>query len=538
MPFIINLMFATVVHAQIFDCGENLKSIAPNRPVFGVSEGKLVELERVNRQIKKVSVIVPVYRELANGNLPRLMEILRGQTLSPKRLEVVLVVNNSVISASQADSVFAENQATLLWLHQNDFPFKLKIVDLSSKGVERNMGFLRQVGAQAALDQEVALDQHVLVFMDADTAFRSDHLARLVQVYKDFGVDMVLSRLGFEVRDRNNLETFFSHHAYQNDTRYGMFQRALRSAQDGVGAPQISALAKSFKSVGGFPNLEHAEDLGLIKNFAHLKTFYAPFLKVLTEDRARPDGFDTAYRFSWNQNFDWTTRIGPPSAKPILRDLFLPLKNRQAELISHRKISPYTGTVQLGREIESITKVEPPLLHHPDLFASHPLNRFPGFDAWALGKIFDVVYDSFTTDPGELSLNILTASLDQRTNRDIDVALDERASAHDHLVLTRRQLLIAWSRGQTWRCDSPDLFIQFFCAPSSKLREFFTRLKLERANEDELLSLVVEMFPDHLDFWDRAENVRENAMFEIGETCLLSGFHDPDSYPGLQKFFR
>ncbi len=64
--------------------------------------------------IERISVVVPVYRELKNDNLERLISNLERQTVDQRRIHVVLVVNHTPeVAKNKASPIYLENRETV-----------------------------------------------------------------------------------------------------------------------------------------------------------------------------------------------------------------------------------------------------------------------------------------------------------------------------------------------------------------------------------------------------------------------------------------
>lgn len=105
---------------------ESLALQAPRAIQARRGEGRFIQLEPRLRPIERISVVVPVYRELINGNLLGLLESLRTQDIDPRIVHLVLVVNNSPQLARNPNHPIArENQETLwrLGRYRSQIPF-------------------------------------------------------------------------------------------------------------------------------------------------------------------------------------------------------------------------------------------------------------------------------------------------------------------------------------------------------------------------------------------------------------------------------
>ncbi len=169
--------------------------------VFESSESRILKAR--HWPVEKISLVVPIYRELENENLPNLLASLQRQSFDFQKLHVLLLVNNSIEIANDPESsILKENQKTLGWLSEiiesRVYPFEISFMDLSTRGIERNMGRIRQLGVQFLADAASAsAPNHIVVQMDCDTRFSEDFLARLTHRYEAFAdLDVIFSTLG------------------------------------------------------------------------------------------------------------------------------------------------------------------------------------------------------------------------------------------------------------------------------------------------------------------------------------------------------
>jgi len=512
----------------------------------GYRNGQPVALNEIRRSINKISILIPIYRELENGNLQKLANRLAAQTLDPKFFQVVFVVNNSVEAARLHHSVFAENQRSLAWLRRESrrWPFASVIVDRSSEGIETNMGVLRQISAEAALQgADVDRDQHVLWFMDADTGFAPDHLARLREMYERRDVDVVISRFKFSVEDPRDLTSVLSHPYWAHQFQDGMSRRAFNYANSGAGTPQISVLAKRFVEAGGVPLLKQDEDFALMHRLSQFKVYMAPDLFVRTEDRARPDGYDAWIRWNFNRGFDIDKPLPMPGELSVFR-LLEHLSYAIEYNVEHGRTTALAGVTKmqmllsaaLGREIKPWTD---PLgfQNAEEIINAH--SNLHGREFFNINYLFvDEFWREFP-EPGVGFLKLLEGVSSPREKQEISDLMTRHRLRHWLAVSRRQEFLRTWLNEGREDCrTADDGWVELFCASNSELRPFLRTRRDQYAGVEDALRGFTELMPDWLGSWSQARFVRNAAAFEIIEELILRSVDDPGMYPGVYRYMN
>jgi hypothetical protein len=316
--------------------------------------------QKVLPEISKISFIVPVYRELQNGNiqsfLRRLDESTREMT-TEKRLRVtaVFAVNNTrEIAADPTSSVWLENQRTIEYLNQEmkRHPYEIKVIDLSTEGTERNMGVIRETAVTQLLSQQpgdtkVNHENHALVHMDVDTKLPPKFFTHLVDAYGT-KQDVVFFARSYELRDELRTPLIKSHPDYKRKRAWRDLQILLGGLRQGVATYQISSRASAHLEVGGFKPLAQGEDTQLSKDLLTHTHLLDSKIVVATEDRSRPDGFTSARR--------WDGLNGVAPRKNLFPHLLFldPWIDRAEELIQQGVVS----TTMADRAFESLVKTE------------------------------------------------------------------------------------------------------------------------------------------------------------------------------------
>ena len=99
------------------------------------------------RHVLVVSILVPVYRELDNGNLARLIAAVGRQHPVEAQIRFGAGGETTRPRSRPAPTIrfLLENQRTVRWLDKikSTLPFELEVID-ETRGFERNMGLLRK----------------------------------------------------------------------------------------------------------------------------------------------------------------------------------------------------------------------------------------------------------------------------------------------------------------------------------------------------------------------------------------------------------
>ncbi len=273
--------------------------------------------------IRKLVVVVPLYREFYNQNLGRLLQSLASQTKSrtcstPLKIEVVFVVNNTW-DASQ--EVRQENRETVAYLnalaegrvpsvrpgHQDllaavatvqNSELKIRVIDKVDPGfLERNIGNVRNVGNQQVLASlPESEDPYTVIWqMDADTIIPANAAAKIQDVFSRGRYSFALLGMDYEVEPGSEKAVYQRHMVETLLAAWWEFEAAIKGTFVGGGGPRIVALASTLRRVGGIPQVPIGEDVQLIAN---LKEQFGPTgtnivnLRVTTAFRARADSYD------------------------------------------------------------------------------------------------------------------------------------------------------------------------------------------------------------------------------------------------------
>ncbi len=295
-----------------------------NRLVRDPGHKALAEGVRAGVDPHFISVVVPVYRELENGNIARYLESFTAQGAHAKQFELVMIVNNTPEAVAENSPVFQENQRTIQLLkyagRETNTPpdffsslprwqqevvqrarakeLNIKIVDLSTAGIEKSMGVIRDTGVQKTLESHKDIEEnHIFAMMDADTLVNPGYIENIAAHFHDPKLNML--SLGRNWRVEAGSNPFVYQSSYQ--FRYGSALAGLKAAgqlhAEGGGGPQTIARAAAVKKVGGYMHIGGGEDGMLSMDIMNLGQYRTPHdVQVFIGDRFRPDGYDAIYR--------------------------------------------------------------------------------------------------------------------------------------------------------------------------------------------------------------------------------------------------
>jgi len=321
------LLLAFCANASALPCGPSYAGVAPGhsapllKPRHLESETALREAVRHGTaEARRVAVVVPVYSELANGNIFRFLEDFSRQTAAPNQFEIQFVVNNTPQVAADREPVFLENQSTLAilryleggprpalldelpaWQKQAVEEAKSKglrchVLDLSTEGTERNMGAIRGRGFEAVWGR-LPKDGDVLVAtMDADTRVPANYLENAQMAFAFSPIEALFLPMQFQPEPGASRELLRSTLRERANYSGHAFDEALAGKVHAPG-PQIIASAKAIHAAGGVPAERTGENDTLAANLAQTGRFaYAKDITVFTADRARAGSFVGALR--------------------------------------------------------------------------------------------------------------------------------------------------------------------------------------------------------------------------------------------------
>ena len=307
--------------------------------------------EQVSRSVREgnhshfVSVVVPMYRELGNGNLIHLLKNFSDQGASPQQFELVVLVNNTpevaqdrenpsreektlpsgkVISVNSPQSIWQENQQTLQLLRYvaGDLPkspevlaslpqwqqdviqrakrkgIRLVIHDLATEGVERNMGVIRDEGVQAALKRHESRGaSHIIAMLDADTRVNDGYIENIAAHFADPKLNSLFLSSDWRVEPGSEPSIYQTTYGFRLPSQVNELVAGLQQRYSGGGGPQTVSRGTLFREVGGVPHYPMGEDGALAMDLSEKGFLSTPHsVNVFIGDRFRPDGYDALAR--------------------------------------------------------------------------------------------------------------------------------------------------------------------------------------------------------------------------------------------------
>jgi hypothetical protein len=246
-------------------------------------------------------LLVPVYRELDNGNLARFFGSVEAAGGAAADVDLFFLVNNGPEAASARDEAFGENQRTIAFLRERGAgPGRVSVLDLSTAGFEKNMGKLRQAGLDAWRERTGAaeLARTVVVHLDADVKLPAGFFGRLGRLYGSYPeLGAAFFRRDYDLRGVPAAELLFTHHRYRLRKALFDFTNVRNFLSEGLATYQLSARFLAHEEAGGFPPLAKDED-SVFTQALCAKVWWAHVadLELITEDRTRAEGFNSARR--------------------------------------------------------------------------------------------------------------------------------------------------------------------------------------------------------------------------------------------------
>ncbi|MCB1195164.1 glycosyltransferase family 2 protein [bacterium] len=310
----------------------------------------------------KVSVVIPVYNELANGNIFDLLESFLQQDTDTSQFEIILVVNNSFDDSRTQSNGFLDNQRLIELVRYFSIPsgerapvfinelserqrqiiedvrnkkLAVHVLDRSTNGlpgiVEQSairIGTIRNIGVYKAIDRFETIGQNGFIAnLDADTSVPADYIARLIRYSQLDAVDAVYTNLQYTYASGDEF-LFKSHFVEALAQLTWRFPEYLlsRAPQD-MGTVRIIARANTFKMRGGFPDIAMSEDMyfSRLLNRTSSGIVSAYDISVTTKDRMRESrGFDSGIRHRYGQQMtvDEFVQFRGSESQPSIRAAF------------------------------------------------------------------------------------------------------------------------------------------------------------------------------------------------------------------------
>lgn len=496
------------------------------------------------------SFVVPIYRELHNGNVPRLLDHLNRLSLHECRLQVVLIVNNSVGVARDIDSpILKENLETIDWIQRQiesqTYSFAVEIVDLATEGIDRNMGRIRQIGVEhseaMAASMGVSRDSHILVHFDSDTLVSENLLSCYQELYSAYAdLSVIYSPRKYELRNRPSLALIQTHPWYRVKRAYRDLKNILSRHDLGFATYQISSRASAHFAVGGFRPLPEDEDGALSEDFTQLNCILNPNTTVWTEDRTRSDGFTAAKRItSAHEQKESKVKTGFPFRLLLINHSYTLLaKVRDSAMSYETAVSEFihfaSSVTALSLQIEDVQLYEQFAAQNPcSLSPSHQLSGYEwAQDMNPISALFCRQLYKSQKNAGEIVYGVLRSHLSTVEQSCLDALFEKEQLAHDSLVRAR---LEAFASSEPSGAHMPDPFVAWAIGEHPE----FTAWQAEALTRDPTqnsVELLVREFPEWLAPMQSTAYTREFAYFEACSRFLLEAQVYPERLPLGYKF--
>ncbi|MES3037271.1 MAG: hypothetical protein V4736_05120 [Bdellovibrionota bacterium] len=477
-------------------------------------------IKTLGASTRRLSVVVPVYRELDNGNILRLLESATEQTAALDKIELVFVVNNTPeIARTPSSPIYNENQRTIQLLRYlsgethsiprfvSNLPSperamiaKLKnkninitTIDLSTKGIERNIGIIRDEGVQTILRRNQSVAQEgIISMMDADTVLPPKYAEEIIFNFTKYKYDSFFLGMKFEVDPNGSADLIRTHARDLYWPAWESFNSAFKGeARQGFGSPQIVASAKMLKQIGGVPHLPKREDVALAEILISKgNSGTATDLKVTTQDRARVDGYSSARRLRELEEGvepGWTT----PHADPLIASLAMALDQHAANKdSSFEKIQSLFDFY--GFEFNQVKW-------------QTSLNKARSKDITSLGEVFRKFYlfnagtSIHDVRPGEHVLEFLKQNLPANELQLLakDIAEQQKSHNRSAALLTGivRRKLNTGSVSLT-PAEAIDPYVKLFAAQDFGFKSEVIKRAAQIGDEKSVMDLLKKDYPD------------------------------------------
>lgn len=502
-------------------------------------------------EIRKIAFLIPVFAELRNGNLHQLLNDFRNLRGTSREVELYFLVNNSeAVAHDPASRVFAENQETLKFLEHLRLDCTIKAIDLSTRGITRNMGLIRQVGLDA-FREGVSGDGKdcVVVHLDADTRIPADFLELLRQRYEaNPDLETLFFARDYDLRSCPSLALLQTHHGFRLQRALLDFQNARSGLGWGLATYQISSRLSALERVGGIPLLPQHEDTALTR--ALLKTNWAQAWEItmITEDRARPEGF-TSKKRGQKLKASPTRRVAAairglfsefhPSVDTVQADesflqhrIFHPIAEQLWYRVRDGELSYLDSVLELKARIEAILLREAPIENGrylalkdsearalPDIITLHDR----GYEATLcpVAHAFPDLILEPTITPGSDFLQLALPHLTREAMQRCEEQLAEIAARHDQKALWRLSRVCADLAGVKVHHEG-DVFLARWLSEERLSLGYRRRLHARRANFAAVELELQARFPDWLAPFSQTRFVAETARLRLATEYYVS----------------
>ena len=503
-----------------------------------------------------ISIVVPVYRELKNGNLARLLKNIAGQAPTGAFVRLIAVVNNTHQIAAQNDHpTLEENRRTVRWLQKVKplLNFDLEIVD-ETTGFERNMGKLRNRGLFRAIAMaNIEPARHLIINFDADGTFPENYFQDLLDYYDNYAVDAVIPRRTHTIPDDVSGSFFQSHMQSMNNHLLFDIENVLNYPQHGYSTPQITFRASTALDLKGFAPIIENEDLNMGHRLKAFTVLQPPDIMVNQSDRAREDGFDAARRLRQLHNVN--RKAARANANKHLKAYLRPAADYYEHLVEKRKmtwsqafqeylrnVKKYSAdywpsdtplyhneTESRIRWIEQITPqtLEPTANHH---YAPIPYPKF----VFLVNDLINFAESNWEYSPAAYFYGVLKNALSPAEARRLEDQKFWRLSKVRDAIRAR--------------IEDVELLLKSMPLPESAEAHadpFRRHLRLNSPGglRQQILSgrpdkeLIIRQFPDFLS-WEPGGFHQEVEILRLMIGWLLEAQINPDEYPGTNALLR
>lgn len=523
--------------------------LAP-QSLVGKMDGTSVVIERRFDPVHQFSFIVPTYRELYNGNIARLLQAVQAQKIDPAMVEVVFVVNNTpAIARNLNNPIRVENQKTLAYLAGLKLPFRVRTVDLSSEGIETNMGILRQRGSEFAIrTSKVDPNRHVILHMDADTVFEPSFLPGLYDLYSNYAFGAVFVQRRHTLHpeaDEFMMNTFYKFKF--GDSAYKMDQ-AGQYALWGVATPQISSRASALLKAEGFPPIRQDEDFRFTTRLGKsTKYFYSPDLYVTALDRARPDGFDAKIRHQWNSRIQTSLEDLLSKNDPLLT-FSDALESRLLKLhfkLGRQKMTPEEAVADFQKYASWLYGDANPMPGRGDTWdaISLVMNHYgPKHGYWSLRYMFEDTFSRTHPEGGHYTFWKIASSVTERESGQMFDAYAKEADRHDLEFVARKRAVQNLLGKRDVRqglttTERNDIFIRMLADSNSVVHRRVIELARNQNGFDGVMTSLMAEYPDWMRSFNDTPSKSNMLAIRLSSEFLLRGHNDPTNFPGLARFY-
>lgn len=480
-------------------------------------------------------LLVPLYCELDNGNLARLMEGVEKAGGSAADVDFFFLVNNSPEVAAEREEAFLENQRTLEFLRKAaSGAAAISLLDLSTAGFEKNMGKLRQAGLDAwrARSAAAELARTVVVHLDADVRLPAGFFARLRELYQSYPqLEALFFQRDFELRGTPPASLLFTHPHYRVKKALFDFTNLRTGLHYGLATYQLSARFSAHERAGGFPPLAKDEDSMFTKALCDKAWWaYDSEIEMITEDRTRAAGFNSArrarelaarkgrlgLRARWRRwrrlrkaaPFSAVEALRPPRPKKFYLQLglFDALARGLNEKVRVGELSFSAAAEELRRRVEGFSGLPPLLAPNPFPREGEALPEEAEVRGTG-GSVLPPVAHALsaylllpTLTPGADLVGMLSKHLPPSKQDALRALIAKEEARLAEETMRRRSAALDFFREGIGKplADSPDPFLRWMGASPELFRKARSLIERRAANPEATLEKFAALFPDYL----------------------------------------